>query len=222
MRAVFQLVKKDLLYEYRTKEVTSSMLLFSLIVVVMFGFTFEPGSRVVKESMPGLMWIVYVFSGMIGLNRVFDIETKNDALSGLMLTPYDISFVYFGKSISASILMLLTEFVTLPFFALFYGIPIFRIFPQLILLFLAVTIGFSGAGTIFAAMLVRNKTREFLLPILLFPLVVPILIASVKITHGLLMSHGLSEFVEWIKVIVVFDIIFYTSGYLTAGYIFEP
>ena len=222
MRAVLELVKKDLLHEYETKEVTSSMLLFSLVVVVMFGFTFEPGSEVVKESMPGLMWIVYIFSGMIGLNKVFDLETKNDAMSGLLLAPLDSSYIYFGKSLSGTFVMLITEMVTVPFFVLFYDIPIFGVLPQMFLLFLVVTLGFCGAGTIFAAMLSRNRTREFLLPILLFPLIVPILIAAVKITNGLLMNYELSEYVEWIKVIVVFDVIFYTAGYLTADYIFEP
>jgi heme exporter protein B len=191
LRKVLAIIHKDIIAELRTKEMFSSMFVFALLVVVIFNFAFELRVANVKQIAPGVLWVTFTFAGMLGLNRSFILEKDKGCLEGLLLAPVDRSAIYFGKMLGNLIFIVLGTF------------------------------GFAGVGTLFSAIAVHTRAREVMLPILLFPIVVPLMIAAVKITGGLLDGQPLSEMRNWMNLLVGFDVIFLTVSYMTFDYVVE-
>jgi heme exporter protein B len=196
LRKVLAIVHKDIIAELRTKEMFSSMFVFALLVIVIFNF-----------------------AGMLGLNRSFILEKDKGCLEGLLLAPVDRSVIYFGKMLGNLIFMSVVEAIVLPIFWILFNPPLFS--PALILIIVLGTLGFAGVGTLFSAIAVHTRAREVMLPILLFPIVIPLMIAAVKITGGLLDGQPLSEMRNWLNLLVGFDIIFLTVSYMTFDYVVE-
>jgi heme exporter protein B len=155
----------------------------------------------------------------LGLNRSFILEKDKGCLEGLLLAPVDRSAIYFGKMLGNLIFMLVVEAIVLPIFWVLFNPPLFS--PALILILVLGTLGFAGVGTLFSAIAVHTRAREVMLPILLFPIVIPLMIAAVKITGGLLDGQPLSEMRNWLNLLVGFDIIFLTVSYMTFDYVVE-
>jgi len=216
---VLAIVHKDIIAELRTKEMFSSMFVFALLVIVIFNFAFEMRVANVKQVAPGVLWVTFTFAGMLGLNRSFILEKDKGCLEGLLLAPVDRSAIYFGKMLGNLIFMLVVEAIVLPIFWVLFNPPLFS--PALILILVLGTLGFAGVGTLFSAIAVHTRAREVMLPILLFPIVVPLMIAAVKITGGLLDGQPLSEMRNWLNLLVGFDIIFLTVSYMTFDYVVE-
>ena len=219
LRKVLAIVHKDIIAELRTKEMFSSMFVFALLVIVIFNFAFELRVANVKQVAPGVLWVTFTFAGMLGLNRSFILEKDKGCLEGLLLAPVDRSAIYFGKMLGNLIFMLVVEAIVLPIFWVLFNPPLFS--PALILIIVLGTLGFAGVGTLFSAIAVHTRAREVMLPILLFPIVVPLMIAAVKITGGLLDGQPLSEMRNWLNLLVGFDIIFLTVSYMTFDYVVE-
>ena len=219
LRKVLAIVHKDIIAELRTKEMFSSMFVFALLVIVIFNFAFELRVANVKQVAPGVLWVTFTFAGMLGLNRSFILEKDKGCLEGLLLAPVDRSAIYFGKMLGNLIFMLVVEAIVLPIFWVLFNPPLFS--PALILILVLGTLGFAGVGTLFSAIAVHTRAREVMLPILLFPIVVPLMIAAVKITGGLLDGQPLSEMRNWLNLLVGFDIIFLTVSYMTFDYVVE-
>ena len=219
LRKVLAIVHKDIIAELRTKEMFSSMFVFALLVIVIFNFAFEMRVANVKQVAPGVLWVTFTFAGMLGLNRSFILEKDKGCLEGLLLAPVDRSAIYFGKMLGNLIFMLVVEAIVLPIFWVLFNPPLFS--PALILILVLGTLGFAGVGTLFSAIAVHTRAREVMLPILLFPIVVPLMIAAVKITGGLLDGQPLSEMRNWLNLLVGFDIIFLTVSYMTFDYVVE-
>jgi len=219
LRKVLAIVHKDIIAELRTKEMFSSMFVFALLVIVIFNFAFELRVANVKQVAPGVLWVTFTFAGMLGLNRSFILEKDRGCLEGLLLAPVDRSAIYFGKMLGNLIFMLVVEAIVLPIFWVLFNPPLFS--PALILIIVLGTLGFAGVGTLFSAIAVHTRAREVMLPILLFPIVVPLMIAAVKITGGLLDGQPLSEMRNWLNLLVGFDIIFLTVSYMTFDYVVE-
>jgi heme exporter protein B len=219
LRKVLAIVHKDIIAELRTKEMFSSMFVFALLVIVIFNFAFELRVANVKQVAPGVLWVTFTFAGMLGLNRSFILEKDKGCLEGLLLAPVDRSAIYFGKMLGNLIFMSVVEAIVLPIFWVLFNPPLFS--PALILVIVLGTLGFAGVGTLFSAIAVHTRAREVMLPILLFPIVVPLMIAAVKITGGLLDGQPLSEMGNWLNLLVGFDVIFLTVSYMTFDYVVE-
>ena len=218
---VMYIALKDLKVEVRSKERLYSMMVFSILVMVIFNFAFDPGAEYIKEVAPGILWVALVFSATLGLNKTFASEKEQDCLQGLMLSPLDRSGIYFGKVLSNTLLSLIVAMLTLPFFAVFFNISLVKIFLPLTLVVVLATIGFIAVGTLFAAISVGVKRGEMILPILLFPIEVPVIIAAVKATSMILDGRMLVDYSMWLKILVLFDIIFLMVSFVTFDYLVE-
>lgn len=217
--AIWAIVKKDIVAELRTKEILSTMLIFVLLALFIFSFAFDLRVDNVGQVAPGVLWVAFVFAGVLGLNRSFVLETDKGCLDGLLMTPVDRSLIYFGKMIGNVIFILVVEVIGLPIFSVLFNLSLLRL--DVILIVLLGTIGFAGVGTLFSAMTANTRAREVLLPILLFPIVLPMIIAAVKATAGVLDGVPLRELGNWLNLLVGFDVIFLALAYMTFDYVVE-
>jgi len=217
--SIWAIVRKDVVAELRTKETLSTMLIFVLLTVIIFNFAFDLRVDNVRQVAPGVLWVAFIFAGVLGLNRSFILETDKGCLDGLLMTPADRSLIYFGKVIGNVIFMLVVEAIALPVFSILFNLMLVRL--DIILVILLGTIGFSGVGTLFSAMTANTRAREVLLPILLFPVVLPVILAAVKATAGILDGQTLSEIGNWLGLLAGFDIIFLAIATMTFDFVVE-
>lgn len=221
LRGVVAIAEKDLIAEIRTKELFSAMFVFALLTVVIFNFAFGPGQEEVTAVAPGILWVAFAFAGTLGLNRTFALEKERDCLQGLRLCPVDGTVIFGGKLVGSLLFMGVVEAVLLPLFALFYGVALGPVLPQLLLVLFLGTLGFAAVGTLFAAISTSTRTREVLLPILLFPIVVPVIIAAVKATGRILQGKAMGDYGGWLHLLLAFDIIFVAASALAFEYALE-
>lgn len=219
VRKVMAIVWKDLVAELRTKEIFTSMFIFALLVVIIFNFAFELRRVEIDAIGPGILWVAFTFAGVLGLNRAFVLEKDRGCLEGLMLCPVDRSAIYVGKLVGNLIFMTVMEAIALPIFAILSNMPILQ--PGLIPIIFLGTLGFAAVGTLFSAMAVNTRTREVMLPVLLFPIVVPVIIAAVKATGQVLGGKPLSAVAGWLNMLITFDVIFLVVAFLTFEFVVE-
>ena len=219
LRKVLAIVRKDVAVELRTKEILSSMFIFALLVLVIFSFAFELRVEDVRQVTPGVLWVTFIFTGTLGLNRSFALEKDRGCLEGLLLCPVDRSAIYFGKMLGNVIFMLIMEAIILPIFSVLFNVALFQ--PALILIIVLGTLGYAGVGTLLSAMAAHSRAREVMLPVLLFPIVVPAIIAAVKATGGIIDGQQLSEIPHWVRLLVAFDVIFLAISFMTFDYVVE-
>jgi heme exporter protein CcmB len=232
LRHAAMLAWKDLRVEFRSREIIYMMLFFAAVVVLIFSFAFvapaDEGAAQTMRTMTGvdtvttsknrevlpnvaagILWIAVTFAGTLGLSRAFDRERENDTMRALLLSPVDRGAVFLGKALGITIFMLLVEAAVVPLIALLFNAPIDRRFGELCALLALVTIGFSTVGSVFAATLMRSRAREVLLAVMLYPVIIPALIAGSKGTSAIWMDPSeLSVAHFWIKFLIVFDAIF--------------
>ena len=214
---VLAILWKDILSELRTRDVVVSVLVFALLVIVIFNFAFEPERVGLVAS--GVLWVALTFAGVLGLSRSFILEKDNACLEGLMLCPVDRGAIYFGKMLGSLTFILVVAVIILPIFFILFNLPIFQ--PVLVLIVVLATIGFASVGTLFSALAVNTKAREIMLPILFFPIVVPVIIAAVKATGLVLAGESWSSLLSWLQVMAAFDIIFVVVSSLVFEFIIE-
>ncbi len=213
------LAAKDARAERRTKEVLNTSLLFALIVLVIFSFAFDPTSDVTRQIGGGLLWVAITFAGMLALNRSFGRELPNDALLGLVAAPISAAALFAGKALASAVFMLLIELLVLPLFAVFYNVEIARYAAQLALILLLGTWGFAVLGTVLSAMTITIRTRELMLPVLLFPLLAPLIIAVVEATTAVLAGQPWGSYQLWIKLMSGFDVVFTVASLLLVEHV---
>lgn len=221
MRAALAILKKDLRMEFRSKDSILAMWIFSLLIFVIFNFTFEVSRLVMLEIAPGLLWVAFIFAGMFGLNHSFAIEKESGNLRAMALMPVDGGQIYLGKFLSVTIIMLIFEILIFPIFIIFYDLQLSLQMFMLIPVILAGTIGFTSLGTILSAVAVHTRNQQILLSLLLWPLVSPIVIWSVTLTGMILTSEIPAAFYPLLTRVVAFDIIFFTISYLLFDFILE-
>ncbi|MBK8230103.1 MAG: heme exporter protein CcmB [Candidatus Eisenbacteria bacterium] len=214
LRGVFGVLRKDLRLEWRSREAMTAMAFFSLLVVVLFGFSFQTEKIDVRTTAPGLLWVAFSFSGVLGLNRSFSLERENGALRALMLAPLDRSAIFVGKMLSNLVMIGLVEALTVPLFSVLLRVPVLSCLPQLTLVTCLGTLGFAAVGTLLAGISSGSRMREVLLPLILYPIWIPILVASVEATGTVLSGKPLSEAGDWLTLIGVFDLVFLGVGFL--------
>lgn len=221
MRTALAILKKDLRMEFRSKESILAMWIFSLLIFVIFNFTFEVSRLVMLEIAPGLLWVAFVFSGMFGLNQSFALERENGNLRAMALMPVDGGEIYVGKFMSVTIIMLMFEILIFPIFIIFYDLQLTMGMFMLIPVLLAGTVGFTSLGTILSAVAVHTRNQQILLSLLLWPLVSPIIIWSVTLT-GMILSAEITEaFYPLLLRVGAFDVIFFTLSYMLFEFVLE-
>ena len=216
---VLTVAAKDVRAELRSRDAVSGSVVFALLVLVIFNFAFDLEGEMSEVAGPGVLWVAIALAGMMGLGHVFAKEREQGGLQGLLLTPMDRSAIFVGKVAAALLLTFALELFLLPLFAVFADVSILSL--ELLLVVMLGTVGFVTVGTLFSAIAVHTRAREVMLPILLFPIVVPLMIAAVKITGGLLDGQPLSEMRNWMNLLVGFDVIFLTVSYMTFDYVVE-
>jgi heme exporter protein B len=219
LRAIAAIVQKDLIAEYRSRELFTAMFVFSILVIFIFNFALELDIQTRRAVTSGVLWATFVFAGTLGLNRSLAAEQDRGSFDGLLLAPVDRSAIYFGKVISNLAFMLIVQAVVLPVYSALYGVNLFQ--PGLLLVILLGSIGYTAVGTLLASMAVQTRTRDILLPILLFPVVLPLLIAAVKASAGFLSGAGLSEITPWLNLLAAYDVIFTALAFMLFDFIVE-
>ena len=212
-------VWKDLAVEMRSRELLSAMLVFSLLVIIIFNFALELDAKTRANVTSGVLWVTFAFAGTLGLNRSMAMEKDRGCLDGLLLAPVDRSAIYFGKTIGNLVFMLIVEAIVFPIYSILYSINLFQ--PGLILVVFLGSIGYVAVGTLLSSMAVQTRTRDVLLPILLFPVVIPLFIASVKASAGFLQNIPVDEIWPWLNLLVVYDVIFTAVAFMVFDYVVE-
>jgi heme exporter protein B len=219
LRSVFSIIWKDLATELRSRELLSAMFVFALLVIIIFNFAIELEPKLRPVITPGVLWATFIFAGTLGLNRSLAIEKDRGCLDGLLLTPVDRSAIYFGKMLGNLLFMVTVEIIILPIYSILYNINLFH--PGLLIVILLGSIGYISVGTLLASMAVQTRSRDMLLPILLFPVIVPVLLAAVKASSGFLQGLEISEITRWLSLLIVYDLIFVSVSFMTFDYIIE-
>ncbi len=219
MRALWAVIWKDLAAELRSRELLSAMLVFALLVIFIFNFALELDPKTRSMVTAGVLWVTFAFAGTLGLNRSMAMEKDRGCLDGLLLAPVDRSAIYFGKMIGNLIFMLIVEAIILPVYTVLYNINLFNL--GLILVVLFGSWGYVAVGTLLASMAVQTRTRDILLPILLFPVVLPLFIAAVKASGGFLLGVPLDEIRPWLNLLLVYDVVFSAVAFMVFDYIVE-
>ncbi len=219
MRTLAAVVWKDLRAEWRSRELVSAMLVFALLVILIFNFALELESTVRANVTAGILWVTFTFAGQLGLNRSMAVEKDRGCLDGLLLAPVDRSAIYMGKMLANWVFALLVALIVLPVYSVLYNTNLF--IPGLLLTIILGTEGYVAVGTLLSSMAVQARTRDILLPILLFPVVIPVVIAAVKATGGYLQGLEMVEIQPWISLLIAYDVIFTTVAFLVFDSVVE-
>ena len=219
MRALLAVIWKDLRAELRSREMLSAMLVFALLVIFIFNFALELDVKTRSTVTAGVLWVTFIFAGQLGLNRSMAIEKDRGCLDGLLLAPVDRTAIYFGKMLSNLVFMLIVAAIVLPVYSILYNTNLFN--PGLLAIVFLGSLGYVSVGTLLAAMTVQARTRDILLPILLFPVVIPILVAAVKASEGFLAGTPYPELSYWVNLIIVFGVVFTSVAFMVFEYIVQ-
>jgi len=212
---------KDLVVERRSKETLNALLFFSLALLFVFQFTLGPDRERLAAVLPGVLWLGFILSGVLGLGRTFLVERDNDCWEALLLAPGDKSAVYVGKLAASLALMLVVEAIVLALFTLFFNVDLGPALPGLALVIVLGTLGIAAVGALFAAMTAQVRTRELLFPVLLLPVLVPVLLGTVKATEALLLREPLASVAHWWQLLVAADVVYVVVGLLTFDVLLE-
>jgi len=219
IRVAWLVMQKDLTVEIRSREIVSTTVFFAISCVLVFAFALVKDGRTVVDAAAGILWIAIAFSGTLALGRTFERERYTDTLRALMLAPADRPAIYVGKLLAIVAMILVTEALLVPLVALMFQAALFDAPLLLGAILLTGTLGFAAVGTLFAAMLVRARSRDVLLPVLLYPITIPVIIGGVRGTAALLgtpTDPAMAQF--WIGLLLFFDVVFIVLSLWT----FEP
>ena len=221
-RTALLVLRKDVAIERRNMEIISTTLFFAVSCVLIFSFALvDEGGKVIDKTMvpAAVLWIAVAFAGVLALGRAFERERYGETLKALLLAPAPRPAIYVGKLLGIVLLLFITEGILVPLIAFAFDAALFGEIVLLVALLAAGTIGFAAVGTLFAAMLVRSRSREIMLPILLYPITIPVLIAGVRGTSALLIpDQGPPVATMWLGLLTSFDVVFVTLSLWT----FEP
>lgn len=221
LRAVALVAAKDLMTELRSREQAVTLLFFALLVLVVFNFAFDFTVIDFVGLGPGILWVAFIFSGVLALSRSFQIEREKDRIMGILMAPIDRSAFYLGKVLATSLFMAAVEAVIVPVSVLMFNYRFGARVGLAILVFVLNTLGFAAVGTLFAAMTTRTRRGELLLPLLLFPAAVPIALAAVKTTALVLAGRPYRLYAPWVAMTCAYDVIFLAAAVLLFDYVLE-
>ncbi|MBF8266542.1 MAG: cytochrome c-type biosis protein CcmB [Dehalococcoidia bacterium] len=213
------LVLKDVRVEMRRREAVANSFVFALIALVIFNIALDLERQRLEALGPGLLWVAFVFAGVLGLGRTFVGEKDRGSLGGILVAPVDRGAVYAARVVSSLLFLLVMEMAILPLFALLFNIPLLH--PLILPVVLLGTLGFCAVGTLFSALVASARTREALLPVLLLPVVLPVVVGSVEATALVLQEKPVGELLPWLGLLAAFDAIFLAVGVLLFEFVLE-
>jgi heme exporter protein B len=219
VRAVLAIVRKDLRIEFRSRELISMMGLFALLSILVFSFALELDRIARQEAISGVLWVTVIFASILGLNRSLAAERDQGNLDAMLLAPIDRPAVFIGKLVGNFLFALVVGLALLPVMTALYNINLVQTW--VILVLMLGTLGFSAIGTVLATMTAQTRTRESLLPIVLLPIALPVLLAAVRATTYLLNGAPEAEWITWVQILVVLDVIYLTLCVLLFEYVVE-
>jgi heme exporter protein B len=219
LRIIWAILVKDIHAEIRTRDVLSSMLVFGTLALLIFSIALDLRGALAQAAAPGILWSTIAYAGTMGLNRSLAREKRTGALAGTRMAPIDHSLIFYGKALGNLVFIGMAEAVLLPVSALLLDVPFLQ--PQVLLIVLLGTGGYAAAGTLLAAIAANTRAQEVMLPILLLPLTVPLLIAAVQATSGLTTGASLAEIGNWLRILVVYDLVIVAVSTITFGYTLE-
>jgi heme exporter protein B len=221
LKETYLLLWKDLLLELRRRESLLTMFFFGTLLLFVFHFSFDLAPDKIAEMAPALLWLAFLFTGTLGLAQLFNAERENHCLDALLLSPLDRGALFLAKTGFNLILMLLVEIVVIPLFWILFNLHSWNLLPQIFLVSLLGTVGFCGLGTMMAAVTLRARARELLLPLVLFPLMIPVILATIRCMENILRMGELGEALPWLRLLLGFDVIFLTLGVLLFDHVIE-
>jgi len=197
------------------------MFFFGTLLLFVFHFSFDLPPDKVAEMTPALLWLAFLFTGTLGLAQLFNAERENHCLDALLLSPLDRGALFLAKTSFNLILMVLVEIVVIPLFWILFNLNSWNLLPQLFLVTFLGTVGFCVLGTIMAAITLKARARELLLPLILFPLMIPIILATIRCMENVLRTGELGDALPWLRLLLGFDVIFLTLGVLIFDWVIE-
>jgi len=213
LRQSLTIAAKDLRSEFRSKEAINASLSFALVILLLFSFAFDPTVEQTRRMSGGLLWLVFAFAGTLILNRSFSRELTNDCLDALVASPVPGAALFLGKVLANAVLLLFVELICLPVFGVFYNVNWTRRLGWLLLVIVLATWGLTVIGTMFSALTVNLRLRELMLPVLVYPMLIPGLMAAMQLTTALIAGEPLgADQMLWFRLLIGFDIIFTALG----------
>jgi heme exporter protein B len=206
--AAWLVARKDLSIELRTRTAFFSALVFALLGLTIFYFAWDPTGVSAIDLAPGVLWVIFTFSGLLGLQRSFSMEQADRAMDALLAAPVDREALYLGKALANFLFVAGVQAVALPALALFYNVPLGGVWMPLVGIALLAAIGIIAVGTLFSAMAVNTRLAELLLPMLSLPFFVPIVTAAAQTTARLLAGRPAAEAWPWLRILLGFDLVF--------------
>ena len=218
MRHALAILLKDVRIEWRTRESVASVFVLGVLLLVVFSVAHDPEPEAAPALAPAVLWVTFVFTGLLGVQRGFLLERENDCLAGLLSAPLDPAAIYAGKLAANVVLLGVTQAVVVPLVGLFLHLDLWPVLAGLALVLALGNLGFAALATLFAAIAARTRAREVMLPLLLLPLLVPLLIGSVEATRAVL-AGGLAAARDGLTVLAAFDVVFTVAGWLLFAYV---
>lgn len=220
-RSLRTILVKDIKTELRTREFLGNTFMFALLVIVIFNFAFSLTPENSPALSAGILWIAFLFAGTLGLGRSFQVEMENDCINGLTLAPVDRTALFWAKCLGNLAFLVTVQAIILPVYIVLYNINVMEFFFRQAAVFFLGDIGFVALGTLLSALSVNLKARELLLPVLLFPLLIPLVIFCVSASSALINGPDMALWESRIKFIIAFDVIFFVASSLVFDYIVD-
>jgi len=221
IREVWTILQKDLRLELRRSENFIAMFFFAFIILLIFSFALPSEGENHQLIAPGVYWVTFLLSGILGLSKNFALEKEMGCMEALLISPVSRGSIFLGKMLGTLIFMVLMQGILIPVFALIFYTPAIEFFWDLLMLSCATALGFSALGTLLSGLTTDVRFKEILLPILLFPLLIPLLLASVEVMASILAGQGIQGELDWLKLLIGFDFIFLIAAYLTFDFVME-
>ena len=218
---IWTILKKDLTLDMRRMENFIAMLFFGVIILLVFSFALPQDEEMHGLLAPGVFWVTFLLSGILGLSKSFQLEKEMGSMEALLLAPISRGSIYLGKMTGNVIFILFMQCLLIPLFALLFYAPAMEHFFEMIALSALAAFGFSSLGTLLSGLTTDVRFKEILLPILLFPLLIPMLLAVVRILAGIFLGEGFQGELDWLKLLIGFDLIFMIVAYLTFDFVME-
>ena len=202
-----RIARKDLAIEFRTRSAFLSALVLSLLAIVIFFFAWDPTAVGPAVLAPGVLWVTFTFSGLLGLHRSFGVEAEDGAMDALLIAPVPREAIFLGKALANLAFVLGVQAVSLPAVAL-YNLPVGPAVAPLAAVLVLAAIGLVAIGTLFAGIAANTRLAELLLPVLALPFFVPVVMPAAQATAGLLAGRPLAEAMDWVRILIAFDLVF--------------
>lgn len=221
IREAWIIARKDLTIEFRTRSAFFSAVVFALLAIVIFYFAWDPTGVAAIDLAPGVLWVIFIFSGLLGMHRSFGVEQPDRAIDGLIASPVSRESIFLGKAIASLVFVAAVQAIAIPAVGLFYNLPLGDIAAPLAGIAFLAAIGLVAVGTLFSAMAVNTRLAELLLPMLALPFFVPIVLPAAQATAKLMSGRPVGDAFAWLKLLVAFDIVFVVACTLAYPFTLE-